>query len=63
MDQRKLWNAQHERRRAEHKELAGMPNEFAKTCLGYLPEGGKVLELGVASGRDARFFTRKKIVK
>lgn len=58
--QRSLWNEQHVRRRKEHKDIANIPNVFAVKCLGYLPEGAKVLELGAASGRDARYFSREK---
>ncbi len=60
ISQKDLWNAQHKRRRSEHKDIANTPNEFAKECLGYIPEGAKVLDLGAASGRDSRFFVREK---
>jgi ubiquinone/menaquinone biosynthesis C-methylase UbiE len=58
--QQDLWDAQHRRRRPEHRDIANVPNEFGKKCLGYIPEGGKVLDLGAASGRDSRFFVREK---
>jgi len=60
ISQKDLWDAQHKRRRAEHKDIANTPNEFAKECLGYIPEGAKVLDLGAASGRDSRFFVKEK---
>jgi ubiquinone/menaquinone biosynthesis C-methylase UbiE len=60
ISQKDLWDAQHQRRRSEHKDIANVPNEFAKECLGYIPEGAKVLDLGSASGRDSRFFVREK---
>lgn len=60
ISQKDLWDAQHHTRRSEHKDIADTPNGFAKKCLGYIPEGAKVLELGAASGRDARFFVREK---
>jgi ubiquinone/menaquinone biosynthesis C-methylase UbiE len=60
ISQKDLWDDQHKRRRSEHKNIANTPNEFAKKCLGYIPEGAKVLDLGAASGRDSRFFVREK---
>lgn len=60
ISQKDLWDAQHKKRRSEHKDIANTPNEFAKECLGYIPEGAKILDLGSASGRDSRFFVREK---
>lgn len=60
ISQQKLWDAQHHRRRPEHRDVANVPNQFAKKCLGYIPEGGRVLDVGAASGRDSRFFVREK---
>ncbi len=60
ISQKDLWNAQHQKRRLEHKNIANTPNEFAKECLGYIPEGAKILDLGSAPGRDSRFFVREK---
>lgn len=60
ISQRDLWDAQHTRRRSEHKDIADEPNPFAKKCLGYINNGAKILELGAASGRDSRFFVREK---
>lgn len=60
IDQKTLWDKQHYARRAEHREMAATPNSFAVGCVGYLNDGDRVLEFGSASGRDARFFTRKK---
>lgn len=61
--QKNLWDTQHQRRRLEHKDIADKPNEFANECLKYIPNGAMVLELGSASGRDARFFAREKKCK
>ena len=58
-DQKKYWNGQHKEREKEHQALEGTPNDFAKKCLPYIKRGGKVLEIGVANGRDARFFIRE----
>jgi methylase of polypeptide subunit release factors len=58
--QKKLWDTQHHKRRSEHKDIADTPNEFARKCLKYIPENAKILELGAASGRDARFFARER---
>lgn len=58
--QKHLWDAQHKKRRPEHKDIADTPNGFAKKCLSYIPESAKVLDLGAASGRDSRFFAREK---
>ena len=59
-DQKQLWDDQHRRRRTEHRDIANVPNEFGRKCLGYIPEGAKILDLGAASGRDTRFFVREK---
>lgn len=61
--QKNLWDAQHKRRRPEHKDIADKPNNFANECLKYIPDGAMVLELGAASGRDARYFAREKKCK
>ena len=58
-DQRAYWDEQHKKREAEHREIEDEPNEFAKNCLRYIKEGGKVLEIGTANGRDARYFARE----
>jgi cyclopropane fatty-acyl-phospholipid synthase-like methyltransferase len=58
--QRALWNEQHERRAHEHDALAHKPNEFAKSCVAHIPQGGVVLEVGSGNGRDARYFAREK---
>ncbi len=60
MSQRDLWDKQHEARRDEHKEIALLPNNFAVRCAEFLQKNAKILELGAASGRDARFFAREK---
>ena len=57
--QQEYWDRQHKKREEEHREIENEPNEFAKNCLKYIKLGGKVLEIGVANGRDARYFVRE----
>ena len=57
--QQEYWDEQHKKREEEHREIENEPNEFAKNCLKYIKHGGKVLEIGVANGRDARYFARE----
>lgn len=57
--QEKYWDKQHKQREAEHRALERVPNEFAKKCLPHIKRGGKVLEIGVANGRDSRYFIRE----
>jgi len=40
-------------------EVRGEFKEWMDTFAGSLPEGGKILELGSATGRDARYFASK----
>ena len=58
-ERKKYWDKQHRQRRREHQLLAGIPTEFAKYCLPFIKPGGKVLEIGIANGRDARYFVRE----
>lgn len=58
-DQKEYWDEQHKKREEEHRKIENEPNEFAKHCLKYIKIGGKVLEIGVANGRDARYFARE----
>lgn len=57
--QKHYWDRQHKKREEEHASLESTPNEFAKRCLNYIKKGGKVLEIGIANGRDARYFVRE----
>ncbi len=59
-DQKQLWEAQHESRKEESREIENVPNLFAKRCAELLPENALVVEVGSANGRDARFFAREK---
>lgn len=59
VDQQIFWDEQHKKRQEEHREIEGRPTEFAKNCLKYIKPGGGVLEIGVATGRDARYFVRE----
>jgi cyclopropane fatty-acyl-phospholipid synthase-like methyltransferase len=59
VDQQNYWDEQHRKREEEHRQIENEPNEFAKNCLQYIKPGGKVLEIGIANGRDARYFARE----
>jgi len=41
------------------KEVSTEFKEWMNSFLGHLPEGGSILELGSATGRDARYFASK----
>lgn len=58
-DQREHWEERHRQREQEHKAIRHQPNEFAMRCVELIQPGGVVLEIGVANGRDARFFSRE----
>ena len=58
-NQQEYWNKQHKNREHEFYELEQKPNEFAKNCLRHIKPGSKILEVGVANGRDARYFVRE----
>ena len=60
IEQVKLWEAQHIARRADLDSLLYTPNNFAIMCANYLPHYSRVVEIGTANGRDARFFARSK---
>lgn len=63
IDQRQLWVNQHLVRSDESRKLKNTPNPFAKECLEYLPQNGSVLEIGIANGRDARYFAKEKNIR
>lgn len=58
-NQQEYWDKQHKDRLKESVELESVPNDFAKKCLKYIKPGGKVLEIGIANGRDSRYFVRE----
>ena len=58
-NQQQYWDKQHKDREAEHREIENEPNEFAKNCLKYIKPEGKVLEIGIANGRDSRYFVKE----
>lgn len=58
-NQQEYWDEQHKKREQECSAIEKEPNEFAKNCLKYIKPGGKVLEIGIANGRDARYFARE----
>lgn len=60
VDQRDLWEKQHEERAGEHQELEDTPNNFATECAKFIPENASVLEIGAANGKDARYFAKEK---
>jgi SAM-dependent methyltransferase len=41
------------------KEVSGECKEWIDSFMSYLPEDGTILELGSATGRDARYFVTK----
>ncbi|MFZ3011623.1 MAG: class I SAM-dependent methyltransferase [Minisyncoccia bacterium] len=59
INQQEYWDRQHKKREAESLELINVPNEFAKNCLKYIKPEGKVLEIGIANGRDSRYFVKQ----
>jgi cyclopropane fatty-acyl-phospholipid synthase-like methyltransferase len=59
INQQEYWDEQYKKREQECLAIEKEPNEFAKNCLQYIKRGGKVLEIGVANGRDARYFVRE----
>lgn len=56
--QRVMWEKQHLARSSEFSELAHRPTEFAEICSNYMQSGSRILEVGCANGRDARFFSK-----
>ena len=62
VNQKKLWEKQHIKRADESRQIENKPNLFALRCAQLIPEGGKVLEIGSANGRDARYFAKEKKV-
>ncbi len=58
-DQQEYWDEQHKKREKEYHEIENEPNEFVKNCIRHIKPGGKVLEIGIANGRDARYFVRE----
>lgn len=59
INQQEYWDKQHKIREDEFSRLENVPNEFAKKCLQYIKPEGKILEIGIANGRDARYFARE----
>jgi cyclopropane fatty-acyl-phospholipid synthase-like methyltransferase len=59
ISQQQYWNNQHVRRETEFKGMENEPNEFAKNCLKYIKPEGKILEIGIANGRDSRYFAKE----
>lgn len=59
VSQKEYWGRQHKKQEKEYQALENIPNEFAKKCLQHIKPGGKILEIGIASGRDARYFVRE----
>lgn len=57
--QKLFWDAQHQKRGTigeEGNSHANVPNASARAFLTYLPNKARILELGCANGRDARWF-------
>ena len=58
INQQEYWDEQHKKGRRP-SEIEGGPNDFAVNYMKYIKPGGTVLEIGVASGNDARYFARE----
>lgn len=58
INQQEYWDEQH-KKGMRPSEIEGIPNNFAVNCVKYIKPGGMVLEIGVASGNDARYFARE----
>src|SRR5690349_7648310 len=57
--QQNFWNAQHQKRGTvglEGKDFISKPNNTAVEYAAYLPKNARILELGCANGRDARWL-------
>lgn len=57
-NQQEYWDKLHKKGKRV-SEIEGGPNKFAINYMKYIKPGGKVLEIGVASGNDARYFARE----
>lgn len=58
INQQEYWDKQH-KKGMRPSEIEGGPNDFAVNYMKYIKTGGTVLEIGVASGNDARYFARE----
>lgn len=58
INQQEYWDEQH-KKGMRPSEIEGGPNDFAVNYMKYIKPGGTVLEIGVASGNDARYFARE----
>lgn len=59
INQQQYWDIQHKEREKEFLALVQEPNELAKQAIKYIKHSGTILEIGIANGRDARFFARE----
>ncbi len=50
------WDRQH--LRYQEKDWIDQPSLFAQSMTKYLPNGGKLLDLGAGQGQDSRFFAK-----
>ena len=57
-NQQEYWDKQH-KKGMRPSEIEGAPNELALNYMKYIKPGGVVLEIGVASGNDARYFAKE----
>jgi ubiquinone/menaquinone biosynthesis C-methylase UbiE len=51
------WNKKH--LKYAQQDWIDEPNIFAEQCLQYLPQNGRILDMGAGQGQDARFFAQK----
>lgn len=63
VDQKRYWDARHTSRELEFIAQEGVPNDFAVNCARHMSDGSIILEVGAATGRDARYFIKTKDAK
>jgi SAM-dependent methyltransferase len=57
MSKDNIWDGLHEK--YKQTDWIEKPNIFAEEVFGYLPESGRLLDIGCGQGQDSRFFVSK----
>jgi len=57
MDEKEYWKNKHHK--CLTQDWIDKPSVFAQYAIDYLPEKGKLLDLGAGQGQDSRFFTKR----
>lgn len=57
MDTKQYWNQRHED--YSKKDWIAKPTIFATQVISFLPDGGRILELGSGQGQDTLYFAQK----